>query len=89
MSELLAASGAALALYYLIKQRTAVGACGVAPGAPVQQQMEACRNVERPPNTWFEALLYFKEVFKCVRQWGFLSSGCCQLQQILHAMLVF
>jgi hypothetical protein len=68
MSGVVAATAASLALYYFLRQKQFTSYCGVG-GAGSENappvQLEAIRNVERPPNTWLEALYYFKEVFRC------------------------
>ncbi len=62
-----AASAAALALYYMFQKRM-LTACYANPSAapiPVEaSRSEALKNVEHAPNNWFEALYFFKEVLK-------------------------
>lgn len=57
-SGIVAASAAAVALYYYLKQKS--GADSSTAPAPV----EAYRNVEHAPNSWAEALSHVKEVFR-------------------------
>eukprot|EP00798_Chlamydomonas_sp_ICE-L_P018827 gene18827-25373_t len=66
-TPVIATAGAAIALYvYLMgkpEENNANATLDPSMVAP-SVQLDACRNVDGPPNTWSEALYYFKEVFR-------------------------
>lgn len=63
MSSAVAAGAAAVALYVYYKQKQPNSDLNLQPVRPV----EACRDVERTPNNWSEALYHVKEAVRCVQ----------------------